>query len=56
MSEVARGWRWGRVVAEGLLIVLSILLAFGIEAWWGRLGYVGGYLGTIRAAEQRGGA
>ena len=38
MSEVARGWRWGRVVAEGLLIVLSILLAFGIEAWWGRLG------------------
>jgi len=38
MSEVARGWRWGRIVAEGLLIVLSILLAFGIEAWWGRLG------------------
>jgi hypothetical protein len=38
MSEVARGWRWGRVVAEGLLIVLSILLAFGIEAWWGRRG------------------
>ena len=27
-------WRWGRVSAEGVLIVLSILLAFGIEAGW----------------------
>jgi hypothetical protein len=29
-----RRWRWGRVSAEGVLIVLSILLAFGIEAGW----------------------
>jgi hypothetical protein len=36
MSEGARGR--GRVVFEGLLIVLSILLAFGIEAWWGEQG------------------
>ena len=38
MSGVTRGRRWGRVLAEGLLIVLSILLAFGIEAWWGERG------------------
>jgi hypothetical protein len=25
---------WLRVVAEGLAIVVSILLAFGIQAWW----------------------
>lgn len=25
---------WPHVVAEGLLIVISILLAFGIQAWW----------------------
>lgn len=25
---------WRRVVVEGLAIVVSILLAFGIEAWW----------------------
>jgi hypothetical protein len=25
---------WTRVVAEGVVIVLSILLAFGIDAWW----------------------
>lgn len=25
---------WPRVVVEGLLIVVSILLAFGIQAWW----------------------
>lgn len=33
-----RSWRWGRVSAEGLLIVLSILLAFGIEAGWSERG------------------
>ena len=33
-----RRWRWGRVPAEGLLIVLSILLAFGIEAGWSERG------------------
>ena len=33
-----RRWRWGRVSAEGLLIVLSILLAFGIEAGWSERG------------------
>ena len=25
---------WRRVLVEGLVIVVSILLAFGIEAWW----------------------
>jgi hypothetical protein len=25
---------WSRVLAEGAIIVLSILLAFGIDAWW----------------------
>lgn len=25
---------WARVLAEGVIIVTSILLAFGIEAWW----------------------
>ena len=25
---------WSRVVIEGLVIVVSILLAFGIDAWW----------------------
>jgi len=25
---------WARIVAEGVAIVVSILLAFGIQAWW----------------------
>lgn len=25
---------WARILAEGLVIVVSILLAFGIDAWW----------------------
>ena len=25
---------WGRIIAEGAAIVLSILLAFAIQAWW----------------------
>lgn len=27
---------WPRVFVEGVVIVSSILLAFGIEAWWAR--------------------
>ncbi len=38
MSQVTKNRRWGRVVAEGFVIVLSILLAFGIEAWWSERG------------------
>ena len=38
MSQAPGSRRWGRVVAEGLVIVFSILLAFGIEAWWGQRG------------------
>ena len=34
MGEGARKIPWGRILAEGILIVVSILLAFGIEAWW----------------------
>lgn len=29
---------WGRVLVEGVVIVVSILLAFAIDAWWARLG------------------
>mgnify|MGYP001816506488 CR=1 FL=1 len=28
---------WIRLLAEGTAIVASILLAFGIDAWWGRI-------------------
>jgi len=27
---------WTRIALEGIVIVVSILLAFGIDAWWGR--------------------
>ena len=30
----ARKIPWPRILAEGIAIVISILLAFGIEAWW----------------------
>jgi len=33
-NEVGRGIRWRRLAAEGIIIVGSILLAFGIQAWW----------------------
>ncbi len=38
MSEGVRGRERGRIIFEGVLIVLSILLAFGIEAWWSERG------------------
>jgi hypothetical protein len=38
MSQAPGSRRWGRVVAEGILIVFSILLAFAIEAWWSQRG------------------
>ena len=38
MSQTRTPRRWGRLAAEGLLIVFSILLAFGIEAWWSERG------------------
>ena len=31
---MARQVPWPRIFAEGLAIVVSILLAFGIQAWW----------------------
>jgi len=31
---LARQVPWARILAEGLAIVVSILLAFGIQAWW----------------------
>ena len=34
MSEKASKIHWVRVLVEGVVIVGSILLAFGIEAWW----------------------
>jgi hypothetical protein len=33
----ARRLPWRRIIAEGLAIVASILLAFAIDAWWGRV-------------------
>jgi hypothetical protein len=33
-----KGIPWGRVLVEGVVIVASILLAFGIEAWWAKRG------------------
>ena len=38
MSQALGNLRWRRVVPEALLIVFSILLAFGIEAWWSHQG------------------
>ena len=38
MSQAPGSRHRGRFVAEGLLIVFSILLAFGIEAWWSQRG------------------
>lgn len=32
--ETAQKATWTRILAEGAAIVVSILLAFGIEAWW----------------------
>jgi len=29
-----RSVHWPRILAEGFAIVVSILLAFGIQAWW----------------------
>jgi hypothetical protein len=29
-----RGKPWRRLLAEGMVIVFSILLAFGVDAWW----------------------
>lgn len=35
---MSREFRWIRIVTEGGVIIVSILLAFGIDAWWdGRL-------------------
>jgi hypothetical protein len=31
---VTRSIPWPRILAEGGAIVVSILLAFGIQAWW----------------------
>ena len=36
--ELSEKPRRNRFIAEGALIVVSILLAFGIEAWWAELG------------------
>ena len=35
---MARQIPWLRIFAEGVVIVVSILLAFGIEAWWASVG------------------
>jgi hypothetical protein len=35
---VTRSIPWPRILAEGVAIVVSILLAFGIQAWWDERG------------------
>ena len=32
--RILRNISWPRILAEGTVIVVSILLAFGIQAWW----------------------
>ena len=34
MDETDKSVRWHRVLIEGAVIVTSILMAFGIQAWW----------------------
>jgi len=34
MTGPVRGIPWTRLLAEGIIIVVSILLAFAIDAWW----------------------
>jgi hypothetical protein len=34
MTEPPRSIQWSRLIAEGAVIVVSILLAFGVDAWW----------------------
>ncbi|MEL7453552.1 MAG: hypothetical protein AAGJ50_09310 [Pseudomonadota bacterium] len=34
MKKKRRDIPWAKITAEGVAIVVSILLAFGIEAWW----------------------
>lgn len=34
MSQTPESRRWRRIVAGGLLLVLGVLLAIGIESWW----------------------
>jgi hypothetical protein len=42
---------WSRVVLEGLVIVVSILLAFGIDAWWDRRQAAGRFQETLGSLE-----
>jgi hypothetical protein len=34
-DEAKWGITWRRLLAEGMVIVASILIAFGLDAWWG---------------------
>lgn len=34
MAEPPRSIQWSRLLAEGAVIVVSILLAFAVDAWW----------------------
>ena len=34
MEDSVAPQRWNRLIVEGLVIVISILLAFAIDAWW----------------------
>ena len=53
MIEMKTGIPWKRYSSEGVIIVLSILLAFGVDAWWDRLeqkGYQDELLSRIESA------
>ncbi len=34
MSDSSRSIQWSRLIAEGAVIVVSILFAFAVDAWW----------------------
>ena len=42
---------WARIVLEGGVIVVSILLAFGIDAWWDRRQAAGRFQATLGSLE-----
>jgi len=42
VTATTRQIPWLRVFVEGVVIVVSILLAFGIEAWWHESARAGG--------------
>ncbi len=51
-ADQRKGISWTRIVAEGFAIVVSILLAFGIDAWWNGRQQRAAELEALRAIHQ----